>query len=427
MGKIFRLPDHIISQIAAGEVIERPVYAVKELVENAIDAHANHIQIFIEDAGLKKIMIIDNGEGMTKEDLLECFKHHTTSKLSEKHNLLGIKSLGFRGEALSSIASVSTMIIKSRPADAAAGTAVEIDSGKVKRVYTTGMPKGTVIQVDQIFASIPARKKFLKSPRTEIRHILEFVLKTAIAYPHIRITLQHNNKKLLDFPETTNYYDRLKKLVGQDVLQQMVPVIFTGEYFSISGYISKPHLVSQTTQKQYMFINNRPVQEKILSQAVRKGYKGLLDSGSYPLFIIFLTIPHEMVDVNVHPKKETVILADEKNVLTSLADVVAATLQARNSTAHNIPWENMPGFAAETLRDEMLSWDTPDFTRILKHADYMQVHNLYILVPADKGTLVLDQHAAHERILYEMFLQAFKKQKNGGKNYQLKDAIILPA
>ena len=200
MNKIRLLSQNIISKIAAGEVIERPVYAVKELIENSIDAGATSITIHIEESGLKKITVIDNGEGMSREDLQQCFKHHTTSKISSESDLSHIQTLGFRGEALSSIASISKMSIKSKSPNDTAGTHVELLEGNVEKVSPIGMPKGTTVIIEKLFSPVPGRKKFLKSERTEFRHIGELVASTALAFPHVQFFLSHNGKTIFDLP-----------------------------------------------------------------------------------------------------------------------------------------------------------------------------------------------------------------------------------
>lgn len=431
MRKIFPLPEHIIAQIAAGEVIERPAYALKELVENSIDAKATNIQIFLEDAGLKKIMVTDDGEGMTREDLAECYKHHTTSKFSAAKNLIGIKSLGFRGEALSSIASVSHTIIKSRTADDQAGTEITIDVGKPVITKSIGMPRGTTVVIENLFGAVPARKKFLKSKRTEFRHCLEMVMQTALAHPYIRIQFIHNNRTVLDFPKSDNGTERVKSMFGNDLFSQMVPVISENEFVKIYGFISKPHLISSSTNKQYIIINNRNIFDKKISQSVKEGYGTLLDNNSYPLFILLIHLPFEMVDINVHPRKEQVILLREQLILDFIREAVTRILKENNVTFTAFSWKNnngdnnMPAFATSILRDEILPWEIQNLARLMKSSDIVQLHNVYLLAQTYNGILFVDQHAAHERILYEKYNLAFSKQKSSPKKISLPEAMVI--
>ncbi len=429
MPKIHQLTDHIIAQIAAGEVIERPAYAVKELVENAIDAGADHIQIFLEEAGLKKIMIIDNGHGMNPDDLRESYKHHTTSKLNE--SLIGIKSFGFRGEALSSIAAVSTMSIKSKTAEASAGTMIELHGGIVIKESTTGMPQGTTIIIKDLFRTVPARKKFLKSQRTEFRRCLDIILQTAIAYPQIRLELSHNNKTIIDFPRTIERNERIRYLFGSDLVNSMIPINSTNSFITISGYIGSPHITSTTSTKQFLFINNRSVTDRNISQIVKDAYGNLLNNNSYPLFALLISLPHEMVDVNVHPRKEQIAFMNSENIFNGIKEIVEATLKKSNLTYTPSLWnkkktENMPAYATNILRDAIAPWGTTKNFSIIRSSDITQIHNLYLITQTNNGMLLIDQHAAHERILYEEYLTAFRYEKEKNSGIPVSATTIIP-
>ncbi len=426
MSKIHQLSDHIIAQIAAGEVIERPAYAIKELIENSIDAGADHIQIILEEAGLKKIMIIDNGQGMDIDDIRECYKHHTTSKLID--SLIGIKSFGFRGEALSSIASISSMTIKSKQADTNLGTRIELQNGKFVSLSSVGMPQGTVITIRDLFHAVPARKKFLKSSRVEFRHILDIILQTVIAYPSIRFELLHNNKSIIDLPKTYDLYERVKYLFGTDIAKQMLPVGFTDSFITLSGYISTPHIVSTTTAKQYIFVNNRHVTDKGISQAVKAGYGRLLDATSYPLFVMFLSLPFEMVDVNVHPRKEQIALVNTEVVYSTITRAVEELLKKNNITYMPSIWrdardDNMPAYATTLLKDRVLHNEIT--TQIMPSSDILQIHDLYLVTPTRDGFMLFDQHAAHERILFEEYVNAFLHEKKQSTPFPLTRPVIV--
>jgi DNA mismatch repair protein MutL len=432
MRKIFQLPPHIISQIAAGEIIERPAFAVKELLENSIDANADHIQIFLEEAGLKKIMVIDNGEGMSRDDIQEAYKHHTTSKFSEEQQLIGIRSFGFRGEALSSISSVSEITIKSRTIDDEAGTSVQLHYGKLVNRQSIGIPPGTQIIVENLFSTIPARKKFLKSSRTEFKKSMEIVLQSALAHPNIHMSLTHNKKLIFDFPKHENANERIKALFGFDVFSQMVPVTQQNDFITMQGFISKPHLMSTNTSKQYQLLNRRSIWDKLISQAVKEAYGTMLDASSFPLFVLFIQLPHEMVDVNVHPRKEQIAFINSNTIYANIKEAIVHTLTTNNLnygaiSSKDNPFfsKNMPMHASNILRDEVIPWDMSNIAKIIKTAGITQIHNLYLITQTYNGLLTIDQHAAHERILYEQFTKAFNKQKKFKEKYRLPEAKIL--
>src|SRR5664279_5399239 len=264
MKKIYPLPENIIAKIAAGEVIERAAYAVKELIENSIDAGADVISVHIEESGLRQIIVIDNGEGMSSEDLEECIKPHTTSKISSEDNLSQIRTLGFRGEALSSIASISRMILKSKLKDAVAGTKIEIVQGNVKQILPVGMPQGTHITIDNLFFPVPGRRKFLKSPRTEFRHIVNVLAHAVIAYPQVHFSLTHNKKKVFDLPKSSGTMERVKLLLGIGVFSNLLPVLSTEDYISVSGFLTRPQISASTSQKQFIFVNHRKITNHLI-------------------------------------------------------------------------------------------------------------------------------------------------------------------
>src|SRR6266403_69639 len=236
--KIKLLPNDVIAKIAAGEVIERPVYAVKELVENALDAKADSISISLEDSGLKSITVSDNGEGMGLEDLKESFKLHTTSKISTTEQLTRVATLGFRGEALASIAAISNLILQSRIKKETGGTKIEINNGKIESISPVGMPVGTVVTVNNLFHSVPSRKKFLKSKQTEYRHILSLLTHIALANPHIHFHFKHNKKTIFDVPKTTTVLERITLFLGSTIFSNLLPIDFQDSYIGISGYIT---------------------------------------------------------------------------------------------------------------------------------------------------------------------------------------------
>lgn len=430
MRTIFPLPKSVVSKIAAGEVIERPAYAVKELLENAIDARADSISIHIEDAGLKQITISDNGEGMSREDLLECFKPHTTSKIKSEDELLGIKTLGFRGEALASIAAISDLTIKSRQKNETAGTIVEIKFGEVENVSSTGIPAGTTVLVENLFRSVPARKKFLKTTATEFRHISEIVMHYALSFPEIHFVLTHNKKTILDLPKKSDFSNRIKMAFGESFLDQFLPIKHEDGYVRIEGFVGKPQTASHNMNRQYLFINTRNVTDKLISLAVKEAFGTLLPSSSTPVFRLHITIPYELVDVNVHPRKEHVQFSDSRMIFDAVKLAVTEILANNNITFNLAKFKietsakisDTVSFAGQLLKETVLPWNQTSLGKTSNH-QLIQLHKLYILVPSKEGLVLIDQHAAHERILYEEFLESFESEKK--KNFKLSKPVKL--
>lgn len=430
MPKIKKLPDFLIGKIAAGEVIERPAYAVKELIENSLDANATSITIDIEESGLKKISITDNGEGMSSEDIAECYKSHTTSKISEEDTLTGIRSFGFRGEALSSIASISHVTIQSRTVDESGGTQIKIKNGIFDSVAPVGIPVGTTITAQHLFNAVPARKKFLKSSRTEFRHILDVVTKYALAFPDIRIKLTHNGKSIIDLVETDDISRRVKFLFGDLIHNNLLPFSFEDGYIKIDGFIGHPQIATTKPSKQYIFVNGRSVNNKVISTAISESFDTLLPRDQYPAFVVYLSIPHEAVDVNVHPRKELITFFDDKRVFDTVKNTTSESLAKHNLTFHSIPWKLRDrriteSFAGNILREESQNWDITHLGKIESGSGLLQLHNTYIVTQTAQGVILIDQHAAHERILYEKLLASFQKLKKADKSKKLEKRLPI--
>jgi DNA mismatch repair protein MutL len=427
MPKIKKLPPHLIAQIAAGEVIERPVYVVKELVENAIDAHATHITIQVEQGGMKKIVVSDNGDGMDRDDLLQSFLHHTTSKIYD--DIEGVKTFGFRGEALSSIAAVADITIQSKTQDVIEGTQVIVEKGEVSTVSPIGMPAGTMISVKNIFQYFPARKKFLKSERTEFARIVDTVSQFVIIYPHIRFVLLHNKKTIFDLYPVKKSEERIKTILGEQIYTHMLPVINSSEYFEISGFIARPQLSTQSNTKQYIYINDRSVGDKVVSTAVKNAYGNLLETNRYPVFVLSLGIPYELVDVNVHPRKEQVNFVNKDHVYESVHATITKTLKEYDLTfTRNNPVSARRGSthtdSARILREAVRPWNIKSPTDI-SVTTILQLHETYIVAASNDGITLIDQHAAHERILYEQFRTEFLKIRETGVSYPLPKSVII--
>lgn len=427
MNKIHKLSPELVAKIAAGEVIERPSFAVKELIENAIDARATEIKIYLEDAGLKKILIVDNGQGMSPDDVKESWKPHTTSKISDEYELHSIKSLGFRGEALSSLAAVSTLTVQSRTEDSPTGFIVTIHDGKLQNSSPVGMPMGTSIIVEHLFSSLPGRKKFLKSSQIELRQSIDVVNHFALAYPEIRFVLTHGKKTLIDYPQTATSTDRIENVITSDISSLFISMKKNNSYVGVHGYVAKPQLNATTQHKQYLFINSRIVTDKRIAAAVKEAYGTMLESTTYPLFILFVTLPYEMVDVNVHPRKEHVQFVDNQFVYQTIKQIIREILTEHNLTFENVSWKRTGvglsnSFAGKTLKETVL--DKESFIGDQK-VTFLQFHKLYIIVSSKSDLFIVDQHAAHERILFEKLKTEFITQKENAASHKLMKSVAL--
>lgn len=418
MRKIIQLSQNIIARIAAGEVVERPVFAVKELVENALDANASSIVVQIEQSGLRKIVVSDNGDGMSYEDLHESVKAHTTSKLFDE-SLMGITTLGFRGEALASIAAVSDMVIQSRIANTHIGTVVSLKAGVLEFTSPIGMPPGTIVTVKNLFHTVPARKRFLKSEQTEFRHIVDLVTQYALAFPTVRFLLQHNKRIVLDLPAAKTHEERVATLLGPQIHRYLLPLNDEGTYIAVQGYIAHPQLSTRSSGKYYVFINNRAVRDTVVTSAVKEAYGRLLESNRFPIFVLYLQVPYEVVDVNVHPRKEQVSFVNSEMIFNAVKDVVRNTLTTHNLVFQNPRFSTYSGrsgttksVAANILREQTIPWNVKDDTKLLHVDNIQQLHKTYLFVQTQRGFLLIDQHAAHERILFEQYLDTYSKSKH---------------
>lgn len=331
MGSIRILSDVLINQIAAGEVIERPASLVKELVENAIDAQSKQITVEIIKGGLEKITVTDDGLGMDESDARAAFERHATSKIQSLEDLTRIRSLGFRGEALASIASVSQVVLQTKNASSLSGVRLEMTGGKNPMVTAAGCPNGTKIEVSRLFFNTPARKKYLKSEATEYRHILETLQDVALAHPSIRFRFVSNGRTIFDFLETEELQARIGGLFGKSLSDEMTPLFYGGQALQVSGYVGKPHTARSTRKYQYFVVNGRPVQDVRLSYAVKEAYSDLIPSSQYPIFVICVQLDPEEMDVNVHPRKLEVRFASPQEVFRVVKSSVQAAIQ-RQST-----------------------------------------------------------------------------------------------
>lgn len=313
MPRIRALEPLVINQIAAGEVIERPASVVKELLENSLDALATRVEVDIGDGGAELVRIVDDGEGIHPDDLLLAVTSHATSKIQHADDLFRIHTMGFRGEALASIASVSRLRLRSRQPDAESGYEIEVVGGQVGPIQPCGCPVGTSIEVRQLFLNTPVRRKFLKSSPTEFGHISEIFTRIALANPRLHGVLKHNGRTVYELPPTAQLLDRLKLFFGGDVANQLIPIQATAGDIRVWGYVGHPDQTKATRKSQYLFLNGRYIQDRSLQHAFGEAYRGLVMVGRYPICFLFLEAPPDSVDVNVHPTKAEVRFQDSQS------------------------------------------------------------------------------------------------------------------
>ena len=332
MGKIRLLPDALASQVAAGEVVERPASVVKELVENSIDAGAKSIEVRVERGGISLIRVLDDGSGMNRDDALMCLERHATSKLRTKEDLGAISTLGFRGEALPSIASVSKFRLTTRETNALTGTEIIVNGGKMRDVKDCGEPPGTQIEVRSLFFNVPARRKFLRTENTEFSHLEQQVRLQAISHPEIRFALVRGDRMVFQLPATKDLRERIRGLIGGDLAGRLLEIPpLEGDAaeqaaVKIRGFIGPPGMGRSNRQHQLIFLNGRPVEGAVLHYALREGYHTALMKGQYPVTFLFLEMPPDAVDVNVHPAKKEVRFHDGNGVRDAVIDAVQRTL-----------------------------------------------------------------------------------------------------
>lgn len=421
------LSASLVAKIAAGQVVERPVSVVKELVENALDAGATHITIELEAAGKKKIIVADNGCGMNQSDLLASFLHHTTSKIADDADLFSIDTFGFRGEALSSIAAVAKLRIESKQETELGGRYVEVVAGSCENEGSVGMPTGTRVIVSGLFSLVPARRKVLKSDATELSHILQCVSAFCLAHKHVSFTVLHSKKEILHVNKTQSQHQRVVDVLSVQIADNLLPLEATTEHARLYGFIGKPQIGTTSRQRQFLFVNGRSVTNEKISKQIKELYGTLLEPRSNPAFVLFIELAHDLVDVNVDPQKTRVrfLIADE--ILQELQKIVPNILAQANLTytqrgANGFYEEfSMDAGIAQSIREETDGWNLKD-VELLEATAVLQVHNLYLVAQTRRGLLIVDQHAAHERILYQEFLEVFQKKRS--KIIKLKKPLL---
>ena len=459
------LPDNIANQIAAGEVIQRPASAVKELLENAVDAGADDIRLLVNDAGKALIQVIDNGKGMSETDARMAFERHATSKISNIDDLFRIKTMGFRGEALASIAAVSQVELKTKRLEDETGVFLEIENSLVKIHEPRAVPEGSNLAMKNLFFNVPARRNFLKSNAAELRHIVDEFIRVAMSFPEIFFSFTSNGQEVFHLEKGT-LKQRIVQILGNAYAAKLVSVQEQTDYLNITGFVGKPETAKKTRGDQYFFVNNRFIKSAYLNHAVMNAFAQMIPRDSYPMYALFIDLDPAQLDINVHPTKQEIKFEDEKIVYAFVQSAVKHAL-AQFSITPTLDFELDPGIErlsaiSRAMSDESKSQASSSslyqsFSKKnqahfienkseLRHwkdlyekpsnaepkegdlkqdeafkplgyglaqagldqnyQSYTQLHNTFILVADDDGFLLLQQQSAHERILYERFLSA---------------------
>ncbi len=458
------LPDFIANQIAAGEVVQKPESVVKELVENSLDAGASEISVVVHSAGKKLIHIADNGGGMSKEDLELSVKRHATSKIRTQEDLERILTLGFRGEALASIASVAQIEIRTMTEGGEHGWQLNSDPTKEVLIKPFNTVRGTQLFVRNLFFNVPARRKFLRANLTEFRYISETMLRFALGNPSIRFVFYDEDRQIFDvYPE--ELIERITSVIGNAKQEDLLKVDLSNEQLKISGYLGMPHLAKLSKSGQFLYLNGRSIQSRALSHAVFSAFEHMLDKNQHPFFVIFIDTDPEKVDVNIHPQKHEVKFDDERFVYNTLREAAFKCLNENkvvpeinfreklteapfevlkrpeqddvlvnrltgeiieqkfvqgkstyNYNEHSRRDKNKEPIPDKSAFDALFSpgekiQQNPNISReSLTHARYWQLHNKYIFVETDIGVMIVDQHNAHERVLYENAIKTMNRE-----------------
>ncbi len=455
------LPDHVANQIAAGEVVQRPASVVKELLENAIDAEATSIKLLIKDAGKSLIQVIDNGKGMSETDARLCFERHATSKIRSAQDLFNINTKGFRGEALASIAAISHVELKTKQENLELGTHIKIEGSEVVSQELISTAKGTSIAVKNLFYNIPARRNFLKSNQVETRHIIDEFQRVALVHPDIQFSMYHNENEVYRL-NGNNLRQRIVAVFGKKTNEKLVPINEETEVLSLTGFVSKPEFAKKKRGEQFFFVNNRFIKSPYLHHAIVSAFDGLLATGFHPSYFLYLTVPTNTIDINIHPTKTEVKFDNEKILYAILRSTVkhglgqynvAPVLDFNRDASLDVPYdlnENQPKkvppvtvdsnfnpFKTELQKDikfpfkreKLQQWESlyvnikapkMDIKNIEVESELIdaslfseeqslykthQIHKKYIVSTIKSGIIFINQNLAHQRILYEEYLE----------------------
>lgn len=449
------LPDHVANQIAAGEVVQRPASVVKELLENSIDAEANSIKLIINDAGKALIQVIDNGKGMSPTDARLSFERHATSKITKAEDLFNLNTKGFRGEALASIAAIAHVVLKTKQENNTLGTSIRIEGSTIVSQETTATPKGTSIAVKNLFYNIPARRNFLKSNTIETRHIVNEFQRVALAHPSISFQFYHNDSEIYNL-NSSNLRQRIVAIFGKKTNEKLVPINEVTDVVSITGFVAKPEFSKKKRDEQFFFVNDRFIKSSYLNHAVSSAFEGLISSGVYPTYFLYLNVPTKSIDINIHPTKTEIKFDDEKTLYAILRSTikhslgqynVAPVLDFDKDASMDTPYDfkektapkptitvdrNFNPFKTEEQksiqfpfkRNQQNDWESLYTSTAIKSIEVetetihpnlfpeekkqnktYQIHHKYIVSSIKSGIVYIHQNFAHQRILYEEFLE----------------------
>jgi len=422
MKKIVVLPEEISQKIAAGEVIERPFSVVKELVENSLDAEATEVNVELIAGGKALIRVQDNGHGMSPEDAEVCFERHSTSKITREEDLYQISTLGFRGEALPSISAVSHLILKTNTGKGDRGTLIERQGEKVIRASDIAFPRGTSIEVRDLFFNFPARKKFLRSERAEFSRIVKYLTVVALAYPEVRFSLRHGKREVFNYPPVSTLRERIFQVYGKSILERLLDVDYRENQYHVNGHSSRPPHGWRNRSHQLFFVNRRPVSDKTLQAALNQAYKGVLEKDYFAEAFLLLFVPPSEVDVNVHPAKAEVRFKDSQKVFRQIVRGLESALLKEKGVKPVYP--TLKDEAGERRIEE--PGKTPPFYMPSREKRWQEAErkelfppvpgveeagprvlgqylDTYIVASDEEGVLIIDQHNAHERVLFERY------------------------
>jgi DNA mismatch repair protein MutL len=449
MNKIHILPEALRNKIAAGEIVERPASVLKELIENAIDAGSTRIVAEVEEGGRRLIRVTDNGHGMTPEDARLAFERHATSKISGESDLEAIGTLGFRGEALPSIASVARVRLVTASASGGdpSSKAVEIvvEGGVMKRVIETAAPPGTRVEVSALFYNTPARQKFLRAPATELSHIVQVMQQLALPYPEIHFRLTHNGQELLDAPAVKTGRERVLQVAGPDWLDQLLSVTAQSATLKLVGFVSKPPF-SSSRDHQHFFINRRAVRSPLLARALIEAYDTAMMKGRHPIAFLFLDVPLNSVDVNVHPAKREVRFRDQRGVFDFVHQSIKGRLSVSPISSHGERKPEAPSASPDAIDQEpadvgrAVSVGDPGESYFAQEAVHVpvqgvltpsifplgQIHQTYIVARVEDELQIVDQHAAHERLLFDRLMTQLEEQRIAIQPLLFPETVELP-
>jgi DNA mismatch repair protein MutL len=465
------LPDSIANQIAAGEVVQRPASAVKELIENSLDAGATSIKLIVKDAGKSLIQVIDNGVGMSETDARMSLERHATSKIRKAEDLFTLRTMGFRGEALASIAAVSHFELKTRQASQELGTQILVEGSEVKMQQPIACEQGTSISVKNLFCNIPARRNFLKSNPIEMRHVIEEFQRLALAYHEIAFSLYHSDELIYELPPA-KLSQRIVSLFGKSFQNQLAPCKEETDLLRVTGYVGRPESARKTRGEQFIFVNHRYIRNNYLNHAVTAAFEGLLPEGNFPFYVLFIEIDPRHIDVNVHPTKTEIKFDDERAVYAVVKSAVRQALGIHNlapvidfqadinivdklqqrpakddyfdeqfsnslkrSNLQN--WEKLfderPADSRlfsnteppQTLRFESAMNQDPKMESVTEAAPMFQFQDSYIVRAAKSGLMIIDQQAAHERVLFEKYMARLRSGSGNSQQSLFPQTITL--